>query len=53
MVEAVCYVYVALWCVQVTLEFIQEEYGAAAWCREASTDLRTLIDHLSLFRVVR
>ena len=42
MVEAVCYVDVALWCVPVTLEFSQGEYGAAAWCHEASTDLRNL-----------
>ena len=50
MVEAVCYIDVALWCVLVTLEFSQGEYGAAAWCREASTDLRTLLDHPDLFR---
>ena len=42
MVETVCYVDVALWCVPVTLEFSQGEYGAPAWCREASTDLRNL-----------
>ena len=41
MVETVCYVDVALWCVPVTLEFSQGEYGAAAWCREASIDLGT------------
>ena len=42
MVETVCYVDVALWCVPVTLEFSQGEYGASEWCREASTDLRNL-----------
>ena len=41
MVETVCYVDVALWCVPVTLEFSQGEYGAAAWCHKASTNLRT------------
>ena len=29
MVETVCYVDVALWCVPVTLEFSQGEYGAS------------------------
>ena len=40
----------ALWLVLVTLELNQGEYGAAAWCRKASTDFRTLLDHLGLFR---
>ena len=42
MVEAVSYVSVTYFCVPVTLESSQGEYGAAAWCREASTDLRNL-----------
>ena len=42
MVETVYYIDVALWCVPVTLEFSQGEYGASAWCREASTNLRNL-----------
>ena len=53
MVEAVCYVDVALWCVPVTLELRQGEYGAAEWCRKASIDFRTLLDHLGHYKVVR
>ena len=46
MVEAVCYVDVALWCVPVSLVVKQGEYGAAAWCREALTNLRNLVEQL-------
>ena len=35
---------VALWLVPVSFVGKRGEYGAAAWCREALTDLRTLVE---------
>ena len=34
----------ALWLVPVSFMGKREEYGAAAWCREALTNLRTLVE---------
>ena len=35
---------VTLWFVPVSFVWKRGEYGASAWCREALTDLRTLVE---------